>query len=60
MTRGQRRLHLWMWLVIGPLAVAAVVLAVMLRPAVPVQEGVAPGASQDDGQPAVAHGEADQ
>ena len=60
MTSGHRRVHVWIWLVIAPLAGLAVVLAVLLQPAEPVQEGVAPGSSQDDGTSALGEGEADQ
>ncbi len=38
MTRLQRRIHTWVWLVGGPLLVVALVLALALRPAVRVPE----------------------
>ncbi|XAL99556.1 hypothetical protein OT109_18500 [Phycisphaeraceae bacterium D3-23] len=49
MTPTQRKAHLLLWLVIGPIALVGLLLAVMWRPPVPVQPGVAPGAeaSQD-------------
>jgi hypothetical protein len=31
MTRSQRRWHLWIWLVLGPLVVDGLVLSVLLR-----------------------------
>lgn len=32
MTRGQRRRHLWFWLILGPLLVAGMVVALASRP----------------------------
>jgi len=46
-----------MWMVIAPLAVLAVMLAVLMRPDLPVQDGVAPGSSQAERQRAVGEGE---
>jgi hypothetical protein len=31
MTRQHRRWHLWMWLVLGPLALAGLILSIVLR-----------------------------
>lgn len=47
MTRGQRKMHVLVWLVLGPAAVVGLVLAVMWRPAEPVQEGVLPGVTPE-------------
>ena len=43
MTSGQRKVHLLLWLVLGPIAVVGLVLAVLWRPPQPVQDGVLPG-----------------
>ena len=43
MTSGQRKVHLLLWLVLGPIAVVGLVLAVLWRPPQPVQVGVLPG-----------------
>lgn len=43
MTRAQRKVHVLLWLVLGPLAVVGLVLAVMWRPMEPVQDGALPG-----------------
>ena len=43
MTSGQRKAHVLLWLVLGPIAVVGLVLAVLWRPAEPVQEGPLPG-----------------
>ena len=57
MTSGQRKAHVLLWLVLGPIAVVGLVLAVLWRPAEPVQQGPLPGVEssvvQDDsgGQP---------
>ena len=45
MTRAQRKAHLLLWLVLGPVALTGLVLAVLWRPPEPVQPGIAPGAS---------------
>jgi len=37
-------MHIVLWLVLGPAALFGLVLAVLWRPPVPVQPGVAPGA----------------
>jgi hypothetical protein len=34
MTRSHRRWHLWLWLVLGPLVAAALILSVVRRPEV--------------------------
>ena len=43
MTSGQRKLHLLMWLVLGPIALVGLALAVAWRPGVPVHDGALPG-----------------
>ena len=43
MTSGQRKVHVVLWLVLGPLALAGLALAVMMKPAEPVQDGPLPG-----------------
>ena len=43
MTSGQRKMHVLMWLVIGPIALVGLTLAVVWQPAEPVQEGELPG-----------------
>lgn len=43
MTSGQRKMHVLLWLVLGPLAVVGLVLGVLWRPPQPVQDGVLPG-----------------
>ncbi|MEM9345071.1 MAG: hypothetical protein AAGB26_00510 [Planctomycetota bacterium] len=43
MTHGQRKMHVLLWLVLGPIAVAGLALAVVWRPAEPVQDGPLPG-----------------
>lgn len=43
MTSGQRKMHVLLWLVLGPIAVAGLVLAVVWRPVEPVQSGALPG-----------------
>lgn len=37
-------MHVLMWLVLGPIAVAGLVLALVWRPSQPVQDGPLPGA----------------
>ena len=44
MTGPQRKAHFMLWLVLGPLALVGLVLALVWRPPVPVQEGELPGA----------------
>lgn len=39
MTRRQRRAHLVIWLVIGPLLLLGLGMAIALRPASPIAEG---------------------
>ncbi|MEM9108842.1 MAG: hypothetical protein AAGC72_02360 [Planctomycetota bacterium] len=53
MTQGQRKVHVLLWLVLGPVAVAGLVLAVVWRPAEPVQRGALPGVD-------VLHGDEEQ
>ncbi|MFN3165612.1 MAG: hypothetical protein ACE37H_00955 [Phycisphaeraceae bacterium] len=48
MTYAQRRVHLLLWLVLTPVALAGLVLAVAWRPAQPVQDGPLPGVSTRD------------
>ena len=43
MTSGQRKMHLLMWLVLGPLAAFGLMLAIDWRPAKPVQDAPLPG-----------------
>lgn len=43
MTSAQRKLHLAVWLVLGPIALIGLALAVVWRPAVPVYDGPLPG-----------------
>lgn len=43
MTRCQRKMHVLLWVVLGPIAVAGLVLAVVWRPVEPVQAGDLPG-----------------
>lgn len=38
MRRGQRKLHLLMWSVIGPLAIAGLILGITSRREMPTQE----------------------
>lgn len=44
MTPTQRKAHVLLWFVLGPIALAGLLLAVLWRPPVPVQPGTAPGA----------------
>lgn len=44
MTPAQRKAHVLLWLMLGPLALVGLLLAVLWRPPEPVQPGVAPGA----------------
>ncbi len=48
-TGSQRRLHLALWLVLGPAVLVGLVLAMTLRPGVPVQ--AAQGTAATDGEP---------
>ncbi|MFI4860652.1 MAG: hypothetical protein ACIAXF_08235 [Phycisphaerales bacterium JB063] len=43
MTAAQRKMHLVLWLLLGPVALVGLILAVMWRPSAPVQPGTAPG-----------------
>lgn len=43
MTGGQRKVHVILWLVLGPIALAGLVAAVLLRPEPAVQPGTLPG-----------------
>lgn len=43
MTSKQRKVHLMMWMVLGPAALLGLVFAVAWRPVEPVQGGVLPG-----------------
>ena len=45
MTTGQRKAHVLLWLVLGPLAIIGLVLALQWRPPVPMQDGPFPGVS---------------
>lgn len=44
MTGRQRKVHVVMWAVLGPVALAGLAIALVLKPAEPVQDGVLPGA----------------
>ena len=44
MTRMQRKTHLLLWGVLGPIALVGLVLAVLWRPPLAVHRGAAPGA----------------
>lgn len=50
MTSGQRKVHVWIWLLLGPIAVIGLALAVAWRPVEPVQEGSLPGVESIVGQ----------
>lgn len=43
MTGPQRKAHLLLWLILGPIALIGLVLALAWRPPVPVQESELPG-----------------
>ncbi len=43
MTGPQRKAHVLLWLVLGPIALIGLVFAVQWRPAEPVQDGGLPG-----------------
>lgn len=43
MTGPQRKAHLVLWLILGPLVLVGLLLALAWRPPVPVQEGELPG-----------------
>ncbi len=43
MTSGQRKVHVLLWLVLGPIALIGLALAVVWRPVEPVQDGALPG-----------------
>ena len=45
MTGPQRKAHVLLWLVLGPIALVGLALAVVWRPAEPVQDGALPGVS---------------
>ena len=47
MTRCQRKMHVLVWLVLGPVAVVGLALAVMWRPAEPIQDGALPGVADE-------------
>jgi hypothetical protein len=48
MTSGQRKVHVLLWLVLGPAALVGLILAVLWRPVEPVQDGDLPGILQQD------------
>ncbi|MFK7790569.1 MAG: hypothetical protein AB8C95_13890 [Phycisphaeraceae bacterium] len=43
MTSAQRKTHLLLWLVLGPIALVGLALAVVWRPVEPIHEGELPG-----------------
>lgn len=43
MTQLQKRIHLLLWFLLGPLALLGLFLAVLWRPAEPIQVGPLPG-----------------
>ena len=43
MTSGQRKVHVLLWLVLGPIALIGLALAVVWRPVEPIHEGGLPG-----------------
>ncbi len=43
MTGPQRKMHVLLWLILGPLSLVGLVLALWWRPADPVQDGPLPG-----------------
>lgn len=43
MTGKQRKAHLVLWLILVPVAIAGLVIAVVLRPGVPIHQGEVPG-----------------
>lgn len=45
MTPTQRKTHLMLWLLLGPIALVGLVLAVLWQPPAPIQPGTAPGAA---------------
>ena len=47
MTSKQRKIHLLLWLILGPAALLGLVLAVAWRPVQPVQDGALPGVSDE-------------
>ena len=47
MTSGQRKAHIVMWLVLGPIAVVGLALALMNRLDVPVHNGELPGVESE-------------
>lgn len=55
MTRTQRKMHLVLWLVLGPAALTGLVLAVLARPPIPVQPGQAPGTEPTPSSPSIAN-----
>ena len=49
MTSGQRKAHVVMWAVLGPVAIVGLALALIWRPPQPVQDGPLPGAAPVEG-----------
>jgi len=43
MTSGQRKVHVLLWLVLGPIALIGLGLAVVWRPTDPIEPGPLPG-----------------
>ena len=50
-TSGQRKVHVLLWLVLGPIALIGLVLAVVWRPDEPVQQGELPGVDAVEVEP---------
>ncbi len=48
MTRGQKRLHLIAWLLMGPLMALLLLAAVLLRPDVPANQSLPAFAGEED------------
>ena len=51
MTSGQRKVHVVLWLVLGPIALIGLALALVMKPAPPVQDGPLPGVESEAGTP---------
>ena len=51
MTVAQRKVHLLIWLVLGPVAAVGLMLAINWRPAPPVQDGPLPGVEAQSHEP---------
>jgi|GEM_PF-2426617 len=56
MTSAQRKVHILLWLVLGPLAGLGLMLALDWRPAQPVQDGPLPGLEGQSRESAIEQG----